>query len=233
VKPRGMPLSDTGVHRLLHGILQDSSSAPAFTFEQLMDASDRRLTRVAASGAGADRLVAERITGCPSEYEGWEREHSQLMHRVAAHGRSIRQKNAMLGVAFELIHRKALFEYLRDKRVVGTDREKLFAYFRATDYPKACVQEHTNYLRSAASFVCVRSIGTALLKEPAFDLPLGRYQAAYTRYFEACCQMVLESTDRPDPQYDVLKRQAEEIREELLGIAAARSGMHRRPAPVP
>jgi hypothetical protein len=230
MKRRGVPLSDTGVHRLLHGILQDSSDGPVSTLEQLMDASDRRLTRVAASGAGADRLVAERIIGCPSEYEGWEREHSRLMQRVVSHSRSSRQKNALLGVAIELMHRKALFEYLREKRVVGTDREKLFAYFRASDYPRSCVQEHTNYLRSAASLLCVRAIGTALLREPAFDLPLGRYQAAYTRYFEACCQMVLENTDRPDPQYSASKRQVEELREELLGNTTARSGTWKRPA---
>jgi hypothetical protein len=228
MKRRGA-LSDTGVHRLLHGILAESSDTPAYTFEQLMEVSDRRLTRVAASGSGADRLVAERIIGCPSEYEGWEREHARLMQRVATHGRASRQVSALLGVALELMHRKALFEYLRDKRIVGADREKLFAYFRASDYPRACVQEHANYLRSVASFVCVRAIGTALLKDPAFDLPLGRYQAAYTRYFEACCQMVLENAERPDPQYHVLKREVEELREELLGNPAARSGTWRRP----
>jgi hypothetical protein len=229
MKRRGA-LSDTGVHRLIQGILADSSDAPAYTLEQLMEVSDRRLTRVATSGVGADKLVAERITGCPSEYEGWEREHSRLMQRVAGHSRSSRQKSALLGAALELMHRKALFEYLRDKRIVGADREKLFAYFRASDYPRSCVEEHTNYLRSAASFLCVRAIGTALLRDPAFDLPLGRYQAAYTRYFESCCQMVLESSERPDPQYSVLKRQVEDLREELLGNATARSGTWRRPA---
>jgi hypothetical protein len=231
MKGRG-ELSDTGVQRLLHGLLPDSRDAAAFTVEQLMDASDRRLTRVAASGAGADKLVAERIIGCQSEFEGWEREHSRLMQRVAAHGRPGRQRDALLGVAFELVHRKALFEYLRDKGIVGADREKLFAHFRASDYPRSCVQEHANYLRSTASFLCVRAIGLGLLREPAFDLPLARYQVAYARYFEACCQTVLEGTVPSGSSLAALKRGAEEIREELLGSPTSRSGTWRRPAPA-
>jgi hypothetical protein len=229
MKGRG-ELSDTGVHRLLHGLMSDSRDA--VTLEQLMDASDRRLTRVAESGSAADKLVAERITGCPSEYEGWEREHVRLMQRVAAEGRSSKQRNALLGVAFELVHRKALFEYMRDQGIVGADRETLFAHFRASDYPRSCVQEHTNYLRSAASFLCVRAIGLGLLREAVFDLPLGRYQAAYARYFEACCRMVLDGTVASRSLLASLKRQADEIREDLLGSGTGRSGTWRRPAPA-
>lgn len=226
---RGADLTDTGVHRLLQAILPGSRAA-AFTLDRLMEASDACLSQVAASGSGAARLVAERIISCAREYQGWEAEHARLMQRVAAHRSAGGQKSALLGVALGLVHRKALFEHVRDKHVAGVDREALFAHFRVGNYASSCVQEHANFLRSAASLLCVRAIGVQLMNGPAFDLPLGRYQAAYARYFAACCQMVLHGSPQSRAWECTLKRQVDELRHELLGSGTGRSGIWKRPA---
>ena len=72
------------------------------------------------------------------------------------------------------MHRKALFEYLHRQARRGADRRALIQHFHGSkSFTQAVVSEHSNYLRSVASLLCVEHLGATLLvhgggEPPAF-----------------------------------------------------------------
>src|SRR5450755_3852133 len=71
-----------------------------------------------------EHLIASRLLENPSAFRTWEGEHSGLMLEVA--NPSFRRTQAALlkKATFRLIHRKALFEYLRDEQIRGSVRRR-------------------------------------------------------------------------------------------------------------
>ncbi|MEJ1962510.1 MAG: hypothetical protein WDO56_13595 [Gammaproteobacteria bacterium] len=97
-------------------------------------------------------------------YRHWEAEHDRLMRGVASETRLNRQATVLRSACFGLIHRKAMFDYLRQHRVTGRDRHAVFELiYGDQDYVKAVVAEHANYVRSASSLLCSNYLGLTLL----------------------------------------------------------------------
>jgi hypothetical protein len=202
--------------------------------DALMEESERCLSW-AAQSTGEDELVASRILENARDFQTWETEHSSLMRRIAAEKVPAAQKSALLSVSLALIHRKALFEYLRDREVRGHARHKLMAYFFADrDYVNSMVSEHGKYLRSAASFLCSSYVGKRLMFDMLFDEPLAQYEELYEEYFRTYCDQVLMTPDHPG--FDTttallapMKEQVREWRNALLALTQSHSGTWRRP----
>jgi hypothetical protein len=231
-------LSTTGLQRLLRRIIPDSDYDSKTTYRELMDASERRLAATASSDNPVEKLLTARILHCPQEYQRWEEEHSILMQRVAEQRGEPAQKTSLLATALALIHRKALFEHLRDQHVCGNDRERLLKHFRTgEDYASLFIQEHATYLRSTASFICVRSVGRRIIRDSAFAEPLTDYEEAYAEYFGVFCKAALENADEEGSHSSSLliplKQRVNELRAELLGPSVARSGNWRKLSAVP
>jgi hypothetical protein len=203
--------------------------------DALMEESERCLSWAAHGGAGDDELVATRILENAHDFQTWEAEHSGLMRRIAAERLPAAQKSALLSTALALIHRKALFEYLRDREVRGQSRRRLMAHFSADrDYEASMVSEHGRYLRSAASFLCSSHVGKRLMFDTLFDEPLAQYEELYKQYFRTYCDFVLMSPG--DATYDTtnallapMKEQVREWRNALLALTHSQSGTWRRP----
>ncbi len=123
--------------------------------------------------------------------------------------------------AFRLIHRKALFEYLRDERVRGSARQRIVVSFHPTqDYTRSVIAEHALYLRKACSFLCTNHVGGEVVRDPGFLYPMSRYQAIYAEYFQIFCNTNF-STNSADtePQIELLpllKHQLEECRMAIM-----------------
>jgi hypothetical protein len=133
-------------------------------------------------------VVANRILENPAVWQQWENEHAGLMRQVAGGGFVRTQAAVLKQAAFRLIHRKALFEYLRDHAVRGEVRRRIFASFHPTyGYARAVVAEHGMYLRKACSFLCTSHVGSELVRDTDFDGPMQRYEALYAEYFEIYC----------------------------------------------
>jgi hypothetical protein len=119
--------------------------------------------------------------------------------------------------AFRLIHRKALFEYLRDQQIRGTVRRRIIASFHpAQDYTRSVIAEHGLYLRKACSFLCTSHVGGNVVRDPGFFDPMRRYQELYAEYFQIFCSTHF-GTDSAHigPQGELLpllKHQLEECR---------------------
>src|ERR1700689_965294 len=161
--------------------------------KRLMRESTDRVHRALYSDNPDEQLVASRLLESPAAFLAWESEHSDLMLEVA--NPSFRRTQAALlkKATFRLIHRKALFEYLRDERIRGSVRQRIIAHFHpAQDYTRSIIAEHGLYLRKACSFLCTSHVGSHVVRDPGFSDPMSRYQELYTAYFQMFCNTQLD-----------------------------------------
>jgi hypothetical protein len=189
----------------------------------LMEESEARIAGLARGGSTPQALVARRMLEEPHLYRLWESEHDRLMRGVAE-TRAQHQIAALRGTCFGLIHRKALFEYLRAQQITGRDRHAVFALIHGDqDYARAVITEHNNYLRSISSLACSHHVGRVVLDDRAFGSPMSRYEARYADYFRAFCNSALTSDrfnidDTLSTLLPYLKRQLGILRRAILSM---------------
>ena len=122
------------------------------------------------------------------------------------------------------MHRKALFEYLRDCQVRGARRHRLFALFYGfRDYTNAVLAEHGNYVRCSSSYLCMNYLGEHLMRDAALDEPLQIYERWYAEYFRTFCDVALAETEEEkhkvaamEALQPLLKYQLAEARQAIL-----------------
>jgi hypothetical protein len=108
------------------------------------------------------------------------------MHTVAAPSRTAAKVVELRKVTFLTLHRKAPFEYMRDRQVTGPTRRKLIrSLFGTQDYAQCLVREHLAFLNSAGSYMCAGSLCSEVLGDAAFCEALAHYESAYTEYYRA------------------------------------------------
>jgi hypothetical protein len=197
-----------------------------------MRESTDRVQHAANSRDAREQLVATRILSHPEAWRHWEQEHSLLMREVAQVRDADRQSAALKQAAFTLIHRKALFEFLRDRAVKGAARTRVFAHFRTGQHTKdAVIAEHNVYLRRACSYLCAGHLGVEVLEEAGFADPFRHYEDLYAEYFDLYCRaicgvdLVPLNPDEPDsPRVELLpllKLRLKEWRHAILNPGAA------------
>src|SRR5208283_5772491 len=128
------------------------SSVPRWNSARLMEYSERHLSLTARAGASAESQLASRLLENVFLYRSWEHSHGRLMQAVAAAPRQTAPV-ALRKVTFLTLHRKAPFQYLRDRHVTGIARRQLIqALFGAQQsYGRSLVREHEAYVSSACS----------------------------------------------------------------------------------
>jgi len=213
----------------------------ALSHTQLMEESGQRIETMAREGSPAQILVARRVLEDTRLYRHWESEHDRLMRTVANESRTERQVYALRSACFGLIHRKAMFEYLRQQNITGRDRHAVFELiYGGQDYAKAVVAEHCNYVRSTSSLICSHHLGLSLLEDRAFGDPLHRYELRYADYFRAFCGSALASNrynndDTLSTLVPYLKRQLGVLRRAILAMPREPeiNGLHNLQIPQP
>jgi len=201
-----------------------------------MQASEERLSAAVHSSLPHEQLVATRIIDSPRDFTRWEAYHSGLMRRIVLAGEADAQRTELLSAALGLIHRKATFEYLRNRPLKGRDRIRFFEHFSShSDYHSAVIAEHGHYLRNAASYLCSSHVGTHVMLDETFDEPLMQYERLYMEYFRAYCDFVVgEHAAKGGGHLSTLlmplKRDVSNWREALFALAHSRSGIWRTPA---
>src|ERR1700730_10134942 len=142
----------------------------------MRESTDRMHTALYSENPN-EQLVASRLLESPSAFRAWESDPPGLMREVA--NPSFRRTQAALlkKATFRLIHRKALFEYLRDERIRGSVRRRIIINFHpAQDYTRSVIAEHGFYLRKACSFLCTSHVGGNVVHDASFLDPMRRYQ---------------------------------------------------------
>ncbi len=197
----------------------------AVKFERLMHESESILQSVARQGHPALQVVAERILGDAKSWSTWEVEHAGLMRRVASASRLEQQIAKLKDVSFGLIHRRALFEYLRDRSLRGEARRQIINHFHASrSYSRAIISEHNEYVRASGSYLCSAHVGVIVMMDGVFDAPLARYEELYRDYFRVFCDTTLGTVTGDDTlgaQHAVLpllKHQLAEHRKLMLAM---------------
>lgn len=196
----------------------------AYKHARLMDESEARVEMAGCFESEADRLVASRILERPDAYRRWEAEHAQLLRAVSEQAQLSRQVFMLRSAACALVHRKALFEYLRECQVTGARRHRLFALFYGfRDYTNAVLAEHGNYVRCSSSYLCMNYLGEHLMRDAALDEPLQIYERSYAEYFRTFCDVALAETEEEkhkvapmEALQPLLKYQLAEARQAIL-----------------
>jgi hypothetical protein len=166
-----------------------------YKHERLMEESERCVEVTARSGRPEQQLLASRILEHPVAYQRWLSDHDRLIRAVSEQAKLERQMYALRRSTFSLIHRKALFGYLRDQHVVGARRQHLFSLFYGPrDYATSVVAEHGNYLRSNSSYLCTRFLADELMHDGAMQGPLQLYEEWYAEYFRIFCDVAVAET---------------------------------------
>ena len=195
---------------------------------KLMEESESLLARAARKGPAQDQKIASQILASPLDYRRWESEHARLMGTVAEHNRHPLQVRALLSGSFSLVHRKALFEYLRGHALRGDSRRVLIHHFHGyKSYSQAVISEHGNFIRSSASLICNQELGMTVLVHQAFGDPFRRYENLYSEYFRSYCDSYLAPPSKDDTESDsvrlllpFLKRDVLDVRGRLLAMPA-------------
>jgi hypothetical protein len=202
----------------------------AISHSRLMRESTDRIQAALASADAGEQMVARRVLESPEAWVLWEREHSNLMRRLADCGARM-QVAELKQTSFRLLHGKALFQYLRDSSVRGRQRQRVIAHFRpGRSYEAALISEHGAYLRKACSFLCTSHLGTDVVRDPAFEDPMLRYEELYAEYFDIYCGSLIAGPDEADSQralLPLLKQQLQEYRLAILDPRAAQPFLRR------
>lgn len=188
---------------------------------RLMRESIDRVRTALQSSDVKEQLVVRRILETPAVWRQWESEHSRLMRKVADHGARRTQIAALKQTSFRLLHGKALFQYLRDSEIRGSQRMRILAHFRpGRSYEHAVVDEHAVYLSKACSYLCASHVGSDVVQDAAFLDPLQRYEELFAEYFDLYCSTIVEPDGgEPDSQLallPLLKHQLNEWRAAIL-----------------
>ena len=194
---------------------------PVVSRELLMEESEAHMARVARGAASIEQQIAAQILANPHDYRRWEVEHARLMMAVARPNRGAVQARALLSTAFSLVHRKALFEYLRGHAVRGTSRRDLMQHFHGTrSYSQAIVAEHSNYLRGSASLLCAEHFGATILVHQAFGDPFRRYEQLYSEYFRSYCDSYLAPPAQAEDDSDSMRALLPHLKRDVLDVRA-------------
>ncbi len=169
----------------------------AYTHARIMEESEARLEMAAVFKSSADTLVASRILGHPQAYLRWEAEHDRLMRGVSGQTHLDSQVVALRSTALSLLHRKAIFDYLRYREITGEKRCRLFTVFYGPrDYVAAVRAEHGNYVRCSSSYLCTQYLAEHLMKDYALEEPLQVYEQRYADYFRVYCDEALAESEK-------------------------------------
>jgi hypothetical protein len=194
-----------------------------------MEYSELHLARAVHSDSPRDALLASRLMENVTLYSSWEQSHARLMRDVAAAARPSTQLVELRKVTFSTLHRKAPFEYLRDRHITGPARRVLIhRLFGTPHYGRTLVREHAAYISSACSYMCADSLCGEMLGDEAFCEALSSYESAYAEYYRAYCDALLaEASGEESPPLQsllpYLRFQLKVIRDHLLAGAPQKS----------
>lgn len=185
-----------------------------------MRESADRVDNALNSDNDVEQTVAARVVESPEGFQRWEHEHSNLMRGVAEYSVLRTQVTVLKQTTLNLIHGKALFEYLRKKEVRGGERAALIRHFYPNrGYTAAMVSAHGSYVRKACSFLCTSHVGSDVVNDDVFVDPMQHYEDLYADYFDLYCR--LQTADGIDSASErallpLLKHQLNELRWGIL-----------------
>ena len=153
----------------------------------LMAESEQALWDTAARKQNHEARIAKQLLDDSKFYGDWETRHAQLVLPVAEESRPAPQVLKLRDIDVGLVHRQALIDHIRAKKVAGRERERLFHSFygpRAT--ANAILIEHKQYMLAVSSWVSSQHI-LDVMQDPISIKLTNMYKALFDKYFELYC----------------------------------------------
>jgi hypothetical protein len=169
--------------------MQDRKSSERVMLDRMMECSEQQIVDAAEYGEVHQKELASRLLESTYNFRYWENCHSLLLRRIVVAQTGRRQVQEVKRMALSMVHRKAPFEYLRDKRVCGAARHHFFReMYGQHDFAQLVVTEHRNYLAAGASYICVGRFCSESSMKAIAD-----YERRYTGYWRAQAARRLEA----------------------------------------
>lgn len=183
--------------------------------QQLMDVSEFALQEAAESPQPRESRIATTIIQDSRKYREWELRHANLLLPVAERRRKKQQIVALRNAKIQLVHRRALFRYLRDHEVRDDQRRRLFQVFHATlDLNDAILAEHRHYMLAVSSRISTDYI-IDVMNDAISTRLLRQYERLYARYFEMKCYLACASNSEC---IEIVRHSMHDLRRQLLTI---------------
>lgn len=155
--------------------------------QKLMDESEYALHDASDSSRPRVSRIANTVIQDSRTYRLWESRHADLLLPVAKHSSRTRQIVALRDADVQLVHRRALFNFIRASELRGEERRHLFRIFHSTlDYENAVLAEHRQYMLAESSHISANHL-IKVMSDPNSKALLSQYEKLYTRYFEMKC----------------------------------------------
>jgi hypothetical protein len=156
----------------------------------LMDESEQALFSAAQQDSGTDARIAKQIIGDSKTHGLWEARHAELVRPVAEQAGRTSQVFALRDVEVRLVHRRALIDHLREHRILGKERARLFeVFYGPREFQDAVLAEHRQYMLAVSSRVSTDHL-IDVMSDPVSKKLLAEYEALYARYFDLYCYVV-------------------------------------------
>jgi hypothetical protein len=156
----------------------------------LMDESEQALHAAAQQESGTDARIARQIISDSRTHGLWEARHAELVRPVAEQNGRAPQVIALRDLEVRLVHRRALFDHIREHQLRGKDRERLFqVFYGPREFQDAVLAEHRQYMLAVSSRVSADHL-IDVMSDPRSKKLLEEYEAAYARYFDLYCYVV-------------------------------------------
>ena len=153
----------------------------------LMAESEQALWDTAENKKNHEARIAKQFLNDSQLYGLWESTHAQLVLPVAEESRPAPQIHKLRDIDVGLVHKQALIDHIRAKKIVGRDRERLFSAFygpRATN--NAILIEHKSYMMAVSSWVSSQHI-LDMMHDPMSVKLTNMYKSLFAKYFELYC----------------------------------------------
>ena len=185
----------------------------------LMDESEQALYVAAQQESGADSRIAKQIISDSKTHGLWEARHAELVRPVAEHTGRTPQVIALRDVEVRLVHRRALFDHIREHELRGEQRERLFrVFYGPREFQDAVLAEHRQYMLAVSSRVSADHL-IDVMSDPVSKKLLAEYETIYARYFGLYCYVAgardRDCAEAMTPIMNLTRKQADRVRQRI------------------
>lgn len=185
----------------------------------LMDESEQALWTAAEKNSGTESRIAKQILSDVKTHSLWEARHAELVRPVAEHNGRVPQVLALRDLEVRLVHRRALIDHVRENKLKGDARERLFrVFYGPRDFNDAVLAEHRQYMLAVSSRVSTDHL-IDVMRDPASTQLVRQYEELYAQYFSLYCYVVSTqdeaSADAARQVMTHARRQADKVRKRI------------------
>ena len=196
-----------------------------------MTESEQALWTTAESKTNHEARIAKQLLNDSKFYGLWESRHAELVLPVAEENRPAPQVVKLRDIEVGLVHRQALIDHIRNKKIVGSERDHLFtSFYGPRAMANAILTEHKQYMLAVSSWVSSQHI-LQVMQDPQSIRLANMYKTLFDKYFELYC-FVNSSEDSACRDATAImmedaRRRAQDMRRPSMCSAWQRTWSHR------